>query len=383
MKFSPLVIVVAAVFLLFAALFGQAFLNKELSLLNSRHFDYSQEEIDSLRSLNTSSKLSLKSVFNWDKKLEGLAVKYSTPPTTTAKTQAYMAVAAMDAVAISKQAKGTAKGSFDPLMARILCHQYADECKNFDIRTDKYSEMLSDIVYSKIMARELADNKAALESMRTFVKRQGIDAWEGQNPTTPDAKYWTPWHMSTPEQFRAPPPPAFGSEEDALQTMMVRSAIENATEAQIKAAEYWAELPPSIYWVRLVNEYIAQDNVALPQALEIKYALQTTMADAFVACWDTKFTYWTRRPVMRGLPVPTAVLTPNFPSYTSGHSAVSAAAATVISSYFPSREDEVFALASEARDSRLWGGIHFPIDNDEGFAMGLAIGDYVLDRLDD
>ena len=71
--------------------------------------------------------------------------------------------------------------------------------------------------------------------------------------------------------------------------------------------------------------------------------------------------------------------TPPFPSYTSGHSTISFAAATVLGHLFPADEAALRAQAAEARDSRLWAGIHFPVDNEMGATMGGAVGRLVAE----
>jgi membrane-associated phospholipid phosphatase len=96
--------------------------------------------------------------------------------------------------------------------------------------------------------------------------------------------------------------------------------------------------------------------------------------------WDAKYSYWTRRPFMRDPALQPSFPTPNFPSYPSGHAAVSAAAATVLGHHFPDEADRWMTMAEEARDSRLWSGLHFPVDNDQGFLMGQAIAAAALRR---
>jgi membrane-associated phospholipid phosphatase len=108
-------------------------------------------------------------------------------------------------------------------------------------------------------------------------------------------------------------------------------------------------------------------------------ALNTAQADAFIACWDAKFAYWSLRPVtaIRQLVDPSwtsYITTPPFPSYVSGHSTTSAAAATVLSAVFPGNADELAAMAEEAAASRLYGGIHFRSDNEVGLEMGRRVG---------
>src|SRR5262249_50794213 len=93
-----------------------------------------------------------------------------------------------------------------------------------------------------------------------------------------------------------------------------------------------------------------------------------------VCCWDAKYAYWTARPITADPSLDVLLPTPPFPSYTSGHSTISAAAAAVLGHLFPADAADLAALAQEARDSRLWAGIHFPLDNEVGAVGGGLIG---------
>lgn len=73
--------------------------------------------------------------------------------------------------------------------------------------------------------------------------------------------------------------------------------------------------------------------------------------------------------------------TPNFPSYASGHSTVSGAAAVVLAELFPDESEAFHAQAREAAWSRFWAGIHFAHDNDEGLAVGTRIGEKAVQRM--
>jgi hypothetical protein len=87
--------------------------------------------------------------------------------------------------------------------------------------------------------------------------------------------------------------------------------------------------------------------------------------------------------------------TPPFPEYTSGHSAVSASAAVVLTHFFgdnfsfvddtelyfglPERRFNSFYEASEeAAISRLYGGIHYRDACEEGVIQGKKVGNYVV-----
>jgi membrane-associated phospholipid phosphatase len=102
------------------------------------------------------------------------------------------------------------------------------------------------------------------------------------------------------------------------------------------------------------------------------------MHDAAVACWDAKFTYFNPRPSQLDPEIRTVIGLPNFPSYTSGHSTFSAAAADVLSYIFPSGASTFDALKEEAAISRLYGGIHYRSDIEVGKVVGRRIGDYTV-----
>jgi membrane-associated phospholipid phosphatase len=89
--------------------------------------------------------------------------------------------------------------------------------------------------------------------------------------------------------------------------------------------------------------------------------------------------------------------TPPFPSYASGHSTQSGAAATVLTALLgeiaftdhthdarglPPRSFTSFdAAAEEAAVSRLYAGIHYRFDNDAGLEAGRCVGRKILRRV--
>jgi membrane-associated phospholipid phosphatase len=99
------------------------------------------------------------------------------------------------------------------------------------------------------------------------------------------------------------------------------------------------------------------------------------VADAGICCWDTKSYYYTARPTQIDPSIKTIGL-PNFPSYTSGHSTFSGAAATVLGYIFPADKPKFDAMAQEASMSRIYGGIHYRSDCEVGLRCGNAIGSF-------
>ncbi|MDE3025541.1 MAG: phosphatase PAP2 family protein [Acidobacteriota bacterium] len=70
--------------------------------------------------------------------------------------------------------------------------------------------------------------------------------------------------------------------------------------------------------------------------------------------------------------VPRLVPLPQSPSFPSTHSATSFACATVLSALVPRAAPGFFALATAIAYSRLYVGVHWPLDVVAGAALGVA-----------
>ncbi len=103
--------------------------------------------------------------------------------------------------------------------------------------------------------------------------------------------------------------------------------------------------------------------------------LSQTIADAFIEAWKIKYTYWTKRPSMVDTTISTSMPNPSFPSYVSGHATISRAGSEVLSVMFPQYRTVWGDMALQAKNSRLWAGIHFPYDNEVGANLGRQIGE--------
>jgi membrane-associated phospholipid phosphatase len=102
--------------------------------------------------------------------------------------------------------------------------------------------------------------------------------------------------------------------------------------------------------------------------------------DAAVVTWDTKFFYFNPRPSQLDTRIKTLTGLPNFPSYISGHSTFSGAAAAILGHLIPERKNAYEAMAEEAAISRLYGGIHYRSDCEVGLEVGKNIGNYAIQR---
>lgn len=238
-------------------------------------------------------------------------------------------------------------------------------------------------------------------------------------PVAPHVSKVTPFAMRTPDQFRAPPPPALDSKQcaDELAEVARIGARDNAerTEYQTLSTPFWADdlgscTPPG-HWNLIAQDLVRRNNLSVPATARLFALLNFAEADAGIACWDTKFFYRTWRPetAIRELtpalnpharPVPDFVpnmASPAFPSYVSGHSTFSAAGSRILERFFGTDAIEftatsdglpgavrTFKTLSDCRNeigmSRVYGGIHVMSDNVEGLKVGLKVADWVFEN---
>ena len=180
------------------------------------------------------------------------------------------------------------------------------------------------------------------------------------------------------------PPLSTKSAEFKTQLAEVKSYVDNSTRERVAIIHYWADgtgthTPPG-HWNQIAEKYIVnakQSEVRMARNLAL---LNTAMMDAAVSCWYTKSYYFVPRPTQMDNSIKTLTGLPNFPAYTSGHSTFSAAASTVLSYLFPEGANSFQAQASEASNSRLYGGIHYKMDCEGGLKIGKILGDKAILR---
>jgi membrane-associated phospholipid phosphatase len=246
-----------------------------------------------------------------------------------------------------------------------------------------------------------------------------------------------PWEPTPPAFIRNPEQPCWGQ----LQPMVLESGTECAppghpgfstnsestfyaaafevyqtglslTEEQKTIAEYWADGvgttgTSSGHWMAIVGQIARNDGLSLAAAAEAYAKLGITVTDAFITIFHAKYFYNLVRPVtyiqdhIDHTWRPYLVRTPSNPSYSSGHSTQSRAAAEVLTDLFgdkafidtthadhhlmPPQKPRAFSsfkeAAAEAAVSRLYGGIHYAFDNDDGRASGRCVGQAINDRV--
>ncbi len=288
----------------------------------------------------------------------------------------------------------------------------------------------SDTIVSAIMAWSKKDNYAKTRGTEKFALNSTDESrWVPTPPAYAQALEYK-WKtirtmaMDSAAQFMPVRPPAFNitnkNSEFYKRTIEVQLIGDSLTDEQKHIANFFDDNPfklnvsghvmfatkkfsPPGHWMNIVG--IAAQKSKADFATTVCAYAQTAIAlfDGFISCWDEKYRSNLVRPetVINKYLKPDwrpFIQTPPFPSYTSGHSVTSAAAAEVMTHIFgdnfnyrdsserefgvPDRNFISFkAAAQEASISRLYGGIHYRFDIDEGAKQGEALGKFIVNKL--
>ncbi|MFI5172185.1 MAG: phosphatase PAP2 family protein [Chitinophagales bacterium] len=211
---------------------------------------------------------------------------------------------------------------------------------------------------------------------------ENIDVPQRPVGVTPKYGAVSVWWIPDVVTVRPGPPPAFGSAEYEAAEKEMLDLSENITKEQRDIAFFWGDGPstytPSGHWNLLATEKIVDAAFNPLRTARVFAYLNTAMGDAAISCWDTKYYYFYPRPAQANPEIRTAFMTPNFPSYTSGHSTFSGAAAQVLSHFFPANVSEFQDFAEDASNSRVYARIHFRFDCETGVTVGNTIGTYAV-----
>jgi hypothetical protein len=257
--------------------------------------------------------------------------------------------------------------------------------------------------------------------------------WQPTPPSYMDGiePHWNkirPFVLDSASQFKPAPPPAFSMEKESpfykelseVYTISEQITAEGDTSEEIQIAQFWdcnpyvsvtrghlmfatKKITPGAHWIGIA-EIATRD--AKSDFNETVFAYTKTsigIFDAFISCWDEKYRSNLIRPETlinqhideNWKPI---LQTPPFPEYSSGHSVVSGASATVLTNIFgdnfkflddtelpyglPIRTFSSFnKAAQEAAISRMYGGIHYRAAVENGLQQGISVGNLVNERL--
>ncbi len=274
-------------------------------------------------------------------------------------------------------------------------------------------------------------NQDNYKQTRTFPRYDVTGSTGRWTPTPPDymdaiEPHWNkirPFVIDSATQFIPVRPTAFDMNKEGKfydELMEVYDAVKNRTPETEEIAKFWdcnpfatqhighvtfaiKKISPGGHWMGISGLALRKEKADFNECVAVYTYVAIALADGFISCWDEKYRSNLIRPetVINEHVDPEwrpLLQTPPFPEYTSGHSVISTAAATVLTDWFGDnfaftdsvelafdlgiRSYPSFLKASqEAAVSRLYGGIHYRPAIDEGIAQGKKVGNYVVDHV--
>lgn len=309
---------------------------------------------------------------------------------------------------------------------KLLQEHYAQlRAAEIDPQLFQRSEEYGTAIAQAILQWAAKDNYSKTKAMPRYIFSNKEGRWK---PTPTDFRgalepHWNslrPFTLDSAGQFpcKGPVPYSTDTTSEYYKSLMeVYNAVQNLTDDQREFVMFWDDNPdqvfmdghvgtprrhrtPTAHWVGITGEVVRMHNLPIMEAAETYTLVAIALSDAFISCWYEKYKHNYIRPVtyinkyMDPAWLPPLV-TPPFPEYTSGHSAISASAATALSYLFgsnvaftdstgipfgfkPRSFPSFHDAAYEAGVSRFYGGIHYMFSITDGNEEGKQVGAHVV-----
>lgn len=289
----------------------------------------------------------------------------------------------------------------------------------------KSTSDLVDSVLQQVMTYVAADGFSKLSGYRRFTPKTGDAYWQPTAPgfMAPVEPFWYTLRMfilDSCSQFTGGEPDPYDTTTTSgfyKQMKEVYDIKKKLSKEEAEIAMFWdcnpfalqqvghlefglKKISPGGHWMGITGIACRKQKLNLGKTAYAHAIVAMGMCDAFVSCWNNKYKFNRVRPVTaiqnlidrEWAPL---LQTPPFPEYTSGHSVISTASATILTHLFgdnfsftddtekefglPARKFKSFKQAcNEAAISRLYGGIHFRDAIDNGVKEGEQIGNFVV-----
>jgi membrane-associated phospholipid phosphatase len=277
--------------------------------------------------------------------------------------------------------------------ATVLAFFLPEEAQSFQAMAEEagWSRVRAGLQYPSDYDAGLVLGRRVAEQVVLKAKADGSDAvwtgsvpvgpckWTGVNPGNVTAVDWRPLLLTSPSEFRPEPPPACDSPQVLAEAETVRNFPR--TFVTNYKVYYWQSPEGLQTWpFRYADKWMFEDRLDRnpPRFARVYALLASALFDAFIASQDGKFSYWYLRPHQLDPAIEPVIPVPNFPSYPSNHATFSAARAEVLAYLFPDHADFIRSVGAEAGDSRIWGGIHYPMDNAAGAKLGKSVAEVFI-----
>ena len=315
----------------------------------------------------------------------------------SARTFAYMNLAINNALVTAREQGRNPSGAAAGAAATVLAFMFPKEEQAIAKRlAGETAAIGADGRQDFAAGVELGQTVAATVITWAKEDRSGAD-WSGSVPVGPDK--WAsqlqpprpplgpqlggarPFFMTTGSEFRPAGAPAYDSAPFKAALAEVRKVSDTRTNEQLRVAQYWENLTGAFsagLWNEVARGAISAHGLDEATAARVLAVMHMAGVDAFIACHDAKYTYWVPRPTQVDPGIRLAIGLPNHPSYPSNHACISGTIGLVLDGFFPDQGGRYFAMGRQAGESRVYAGIHYRFDLDEGFGIARKLSAKVL-----
>lgn len=224
-----------------------------------------------------------------------------------------------------------------------------------------------------------------------------------------------PFVLRSADQFRLDAPPALTSARYTKDYNEVKAvgAANSTLRSQDRSdvARYYGATSPVAVWNPVARQLSTAAGNSLPENARVFALLNMALSDAAVAVFDSKYEYkfWRPETAIRGGqtdentrtdgdPSFTPLITaPCFPGFPSAHAGLSGAAREVLEQLYGAQRHSLTLsnpavagvtlqyrklkeITDDIDDARVYGGIHFRFDQEEGAELGRRVGEYVVEN---
>ena len=279
-----------------------------------------------------------------------------------------------------------------------------------------------------IIAWASKDGYLQRTSQPAYIVTKEPGRWQPTPPAYADAietnwKTLRPLTLDSCSQFKPVAPIAYDTAKNSAffkEAHEVYRKVKKPNEGDSAIAWYWDDNPntsvinghityfqqknsPGGHWIHIACSVAQKEKYDAMKTVSLVSKTAIAISDAFISCWDAKFTYNYIRPetfINRYIDKDWMPLiqTPPFPEYPSGHSVASSSAATVLTEMVgdrymftdsaevpygrPTRNfNSFYEAADQASISRIYGGIHFMTAITNGKEEGRKVGHHVMSKL--
>jgi PAP2 superfamily len=187
---------------------------------------------------------------------------------------------------------------------------------------------------------------------------------------------WKTWFITSGKDYRLPAPSSYKNE--IPEVLEKQKNLDAKTKQQII---FWNAGAPGYRWQGMMNKLWTVDTGRYGALANL--LLGTSIYDATIAAWDTKYAYNRPRPFAADNRIKIYTIKPESPSYPCEYSVAAGVAVTIFTRFYPALADSVKKLAQELMDSRIAAGVAFPSDTRAGFDLGKRIAEKEIEQTKD